>query len=117
MARPKRFELLTPRFVDCGGSLFSNDFSAKRLIRRSPHINRLAAGLQSKSAWQRTNTYTLILRYICKRQAFRNRRSRVLLINFELRSEDAATQFPNSDTLPAICAHVIQSANPDAILS
>jgi hypothetical protein len=29
MARPKRFELLTPRFVDCCGSMISLNFSAK----------------------------------------------------------------------------------------
>jgi hypothetical protein len=29
VARPKRFELLTPRFVDCCGSLIPKYFSAK----------------------------------------------------------------------------------------
>jgi transposase len=32
MARPKGFEPLTPRFVDCCGSLILNGFSAKRPI-------------------------------------------------------------------------------------
>src|SRR4051812_37568475 len=42
MARPKRFELLTPRFVDWWGPLFSNDIFAKEPDRASLHINRLA---------------------------------------------------------------------------
>jgi len=36
-ARPKRFELLTPRFVDCREVLILKEFSAKRLMDQSRH--------------------------------------------------------------------------------
>jgi hypothetical protein len=50
MARPKRFELLTPRFVVYTRALILRHFLANRTRNRSPRINRLAVRLQTISS-------------------------------------------------------------------
>jgi hypothetical protein len=47
MARPKRFELLTPRFVHGGGALILLGFSEKLVIMPVSKINDLASALQN----------------------------------------------------------------------
>jgi hypothetical protein len=47
MARPKRFELLTPRFVVYTTALIRRDFSANRRLDQALRINALAGWLQT----------------------------------------------------------------------